>query len=66
MKKVIFSILLIIPQFAFTQAQHINYGQFESIGHFYEVLNEFSPKNHPGNGTRKQLVWKSQDNIYVY
>lgn len=66
MKNVIFSILLIIPQFAFSQAQHINYGQFESIGHFYEVLNEFSPKNHPGNGTKKQLVWKSQDNIYVY
>ena len=29
-------------------------------------MNEFSPKNHPGTGTKKQMVWKSQDNIYLY
>ena len=65
MKKIVLVLILITNHLLFAQVQHINIGQ-ESSSQFIEVMNQFSPKNHPGSGTKKQMVWKSQNNIYLY
>ncbi|WP_329805743.1 DUF7619 domain-containing protein [Flavobacterium facile] len=66
MKKIVLVLILITNHLLFAQVQHINIGQEESLNQFVEVMNQFSPKNHPGTGTKQQIVWKSQDNIYLY
>ena len=47
--------------------QPINVGQCNAYREYLETLNQFSPKNHPAiSGLHQQIVWKSNDNIYLY
>jgi hypothetical protein len=66
MNKTVLLLTIFFSSITFSQVQHINIGQVESLEQYIDVMSEFSPKNHPGTGTRKQMVWKSQDNIYLY
>ena len=65
MKKILLILILSISQFLSAQVQNINIGQGVPK-EYIEQLNEFNTKNHPSTATKKQLVWKSQDNIYLY
>lgn len=66
MKKILLAIGLLFHFAVIGQVQHLNLGQEESLNQFVETMNAFSPKNHPGSGSKQQLVWKSQDNLYLY
>lgn len=61
-------ILILNVTTAISQAvQPINVGQCNGYREYVETLNQFGPKNHPAiSSLLQQIVWKSNDNIYVY
>lgn len=65
MNKTFLFLAFIISNFINSQVQHINIGE-DVPSEYIEVMNAFNPKNHPGTGTKRQLVWKSQDNLFIY
>jgi hypothetical protein len=67
--KVVFLLLLLLVTVNFVTGQvlPINVGQVNGFREHLETLNQFSPKNHPAvSGNGNQLIWKSNDNIYLY
>ena len=63
--KTVLLLTLFFSSIIYSQVQHLNIGEGVP-SEFIEQMNTFSPKNHPSTSTRKQMVWHSLDNIYLY
>ena len=59
-------LLILTSQFGISQMEPINIGHKAGFEEYIETFNEFTPKNHPGSGAQEQIIWRINDNIYIY